>query len=78
MDGTNLTTRTTGVLAAVAMAVGLAGVTVSACSLTSPNRFQNDTSMNSDSAPGAERLGAADLDAEAIALRLARAETPGG
>lgn len=51
--------RTVGVLGAVALAVGLAGASVSACQLTSPSHIQQDSTDNSDSTEAPNSLSAA-------------------
>jgi hypothetical protein len=55
----DMTTRTVGVLGAVALAVGLAGASVSACDLTSPGHFQQDSTRGSDSSDAQNSLSAA-------------------
>lgn len=54
----DVSSRTVGVLGAVALVVGLAGASVSACELTSPGHFQQDSNRNSDSSEAQNSLSA--------------------
>ncbi len=54
----DVTTRTVGVLGAVALAVGLAGASVSACNLTSPAHFHQDSTRGADSGDAQNSLSA--------------------
>lgn len=75
MDRTSLTKRTTGYLAAAAVAIGLIGASVSACDLTSPSHFHSDSTRGADSTDRQASLTGAELDVALgdLPLRFARA-----
>lgn len=76
MDRTSLTKRTTGYLAAAAVAIGLAGASVSACELTSPSHFHSDSTRQADSSDRQASLTGGELDAALadLPLRLASSD----
>lgn len=63
MNRTTITKRSTGVMAAVALAIGLVGASLTACDLTSPNHFQTDSTRGADSTDRQASLDAAELEA---------------
>lgn len=56
----DLPRRITGTLALVALSLGLLGATVTACSVTGPDHFHQDSTRGTDSTNQAQSLGYTD------------------
>lgn len=63
MDQNNVTRKSTSLLAAVALAIGLVGASATACDLTQPSHFQQDSTRNADSTDRQASLDASSLEA---------------